>query len=68
MAFVRAKVDARNNLETYIYNLKNSYEDTLTGKIPEDDLEELKTSVEGALEVCCRTFVEGVVPNLITIV
>lgn len=64
MACVRAKVEARNNLETYLYNLKTSYEDTLKGKIPEGDLEELKTSVEGALEVCALTSVQGVVPRL----
>ncbi|CAM9783123.1 unnamed protein product [Ascophyllum nodosum] len=46
----RAKVESKNNLETYLYNLKTSYEDTLKGKISEDDQEELKSSVEGALD------------------
>ncbi|CAM9369967.1 unnamed protein product [Pylaiella littoralis] len=46
----RAKVESRNNLETYLYNLKASYEDTLKDKIAGDDLEELKNSVEASLE------------------
>ena len=44
-------MEARNALETYLYNLKTSYEDTLKDKINSDDMEELKTSVEAALEV-----------------
>ena len=44
-------MESKNNLETYLYNLKTSYEDTLKGKISEDDQEELKSSVEGALDV-----------------
>lgn len=47
----RAKVESRNNLETYLYNLKTSYEDTLKDKMPADDAEELKTAVEDGLEV-----------------
>lgn len=47
----RAKVESMNALETYLYNLKTSYEDSLKDKIGEDDLEELKTSVEAGLEV-----------------
>eukprot|EP00752_Nemacystus_decipiens_P018529 g16612.t1 len=46
----RAKVESRNNLETYLYNLKASYEDSLKDKIAEDDLEELKGAVEAGLE------------------
>ncbi|CAN0488883.1 unnamed protein product, partial [Scytosiphon promiscuus] len=46
----RAKVESRNNLETYLYNLKTSYEDTLKDKMPADDAEELKTTVEAGLE------------------
>lgn len=46
----RAKVESMNALETYLYNLKTSYEDSLKDKIGEDDLEELKTSVEAGLE------------------
>lgn len=53
----RAKVEARNALETYLYNLKTSYEDTLKDKINSDDMEELKTSVEAALEVPYTYFV-----------
>eukprot|EP00903_Cladosiphon_okamuranus_P013268 g12372.t1 len=46
----RAKVESRNSLETYLYNLKSSYEDSLKDKIAEDDMEELKTAVEDGLE------------------
>ncbi|CAM9406288.1 unnamed protein product [Laminaria digitata] len=46
----RAKVESRNHFETYMYNLKASYEDTLKDKLAEDDLEALKTSVEAGLE------------------
>lgn len=47
----RAKVEARNGLETYIYNLKTAYEDTLKDKVAENDLEMLKTVSEEGLEV-----------------
>ncbi|CAM9412096.1 unnamed protein product [Choristocarpus tenellus] len=46
----RANVESRNSLETYLYNLKSAYEDTIKDKLSEEDLEELKTSVEAALE------------------
>lgn len=46
-----AKVESRNNLETYLYNLKSSYEDSLKDKITEEDLEELKSAVQAGLEV-----------------
>ncbi|WP_411017954.1 hypothetical protein, partial [Salmonella sp. s39606] len=36
--------------ETYMYNLKASYEDTLKDKLSEKDLEDLKASVEAGLE------------------
>ena len=49
----RAKVESRNNLETYLYNLKSSYEDSLADKIAEQDLEELRSAVGAGLEVCC---------------
>lgn len=47
----RAKVESRNNFETYLYNLKASYEDTLKDKIAGNDLEGLKTCVDDGLEV-----------------
>eukprot|EP00904_Undaria_pinnatifida_P000376 jgi/Undpi1/10339/HiC_scaffold_29.g12789.m1 len=46
----RAKVESRNNFETYLYNLKASYEDTLKDKIAGNDLEGLKTCVDDGLE------------------
>lgn len=44
-------MEARNSLESYMYNLKTSYEDTMKDKIGADDKEELKTAVEAGLEV-----------------
>lgn len=49
----RSKVEARNDLETYIYNLKTSCEDSLKNKIAEDDLAELKAMLESGLKVIC---------------
>ncbi len=45
----RAKVQARNELEAYLYNLKNSISDSLSGKLNEDDRERLSKTVEAAL-------------------
>ena len=42
-------VEARNQLEACLYNLKNSITDTLGGKIPESDRVELSKSIEDAL-------------------
>ena len=36
---VKAKVDARNALETYCYNMKQTIEDKLGDKLDEDDKE-----------------------------
>lgn len=48
-----SKVEARNDLETYIYNLKASCEESLKNKIAEDDLEELKAVLKAGLKVMC---------------
>merc|ERR1712087_681607 len=45
----KAKVQARNDLEAYLYNLKNSINDTLEGKLDEDDRETLSKSIEDGL-------------------
>jgi heat shock protein 1/8 len=45
----RAKVQSRNELEAYLYNLKNSINDALEGKLSEDDKENLSKTVEDAL-------------------
>jgi molecular chaperone DnaK (HSP70) len=45
----KAKVQARNDLEAYLYNLKNSINDTLEGKLSEDDRTTLNKSVEDGL-------------------
>jgi len=48
-AVEKAKVEARNGLEAYLYNLKNSVNDSLQGKLEEDDKEALSKSIEDAL-------------------
>lgn len=45
----RDKVQARNNLEAYLYNLKNSINDALAGKLGEDDKSTLTKTVDDAL-------------------
>jgi heat shock protein 5 len=45
----RDKVTARNELEAYLYNLKNSVTDTLEGKLSSEDKEALTTAVEQGL-------------------
>ncbi len=39
---VKAKVDARNALETYCYNMKQTIEDKLGDKLEEDDKEKVR--------------------------
>lgn len=51
VALFRATVEERNNMETYLYNLKTAYEDTLKDKIAKEDLEELEKVVKTGLEV-----------------
>ena len=45
----KAKVQARNELEAYLYNLKNSISETLQGKLSGDDKQTLTTTIEDAL-------------------
>jgi molecular chaperone DnaK (HSP70) len=45
----KGKVQAKNELEAYLYNLKNSINDTLEGKLQGDDKTTLATTVEDAL-------------------
>jgi len=45
----KERVEARNSLEGYLYNMKNSINDTLQGKLQDDDKELLTTTVEEAL-------------------
>lgn len=47
---VRDKIDARNQLETYCYNLKNSITEKLGDKIDEDDKEKIENAVTDALD------------------
>lgn len=45
----KTKVQARNELEAYLYNLKNSITDTLVGKLSDDDKSTLTTTIDAAL-------------------
>jgi len=45
----RDNVEARNQLEAYLYNLKNSINDTLEGKLEDSEREDLTKSIEDAL-------------------
>ena len=45
----KAKVQARNELEAYLYNLKNSINDSLKDKLKDDEKEDLTKAVEDAL-------------------
>jgi len=45
----KAKVQARNELESYLYNLKNSMADALEGKLNDEDKEALSKAIEEAL-------------------
>ena len=46
----KAKIQARNELEAYLYNLKNSINDTLQDKLSEDEKSELNTAVNDGLD------------------
>lgn len=45
----KAKVQARNDLEAYLYNLKNSINDALKGKLSEDDGSMLSKAIDDGL-------------------
>jgi molecular chaperone DnaK (HSP70) len=45
----RAKVQAKNELEAYLYNLKNAINESLQGKLSEDDRTTLSKAVDDAL-------------------
>jgi len=45
----KQKIEARNQLEGYLYNVKNSISDGLEGKISDDDKESLTTTIDEAL-------------------
>lgn len=49
---VKERIDARNGLETYIYNMKNqvSEKDKLADKLESDEKEKIETAVKEALE------------------
>ena len=46
----KAKIQARNELEAYLYNLKNSINDTLEGKLSEDEKTTLSSAVNDGLD------------------
>jgi heat shock protein 1/8 len=45
----KEKVEARNQLEGYLYNLKNSLSDQLKGKLNSEDSEKLSKTIDDAL-------------------
>jgi heat shock protein 5 len=47
---VKGRIDARNQLETYLYNMKSTVEDKMKDKMEEDDKESVSSSVKEALE------------------
>ncbi|KAL2631565.1 hypothetical protein R1flu_016251 [Riccia fluitans] len=49
---VKERIDARNSLETYVYNMKNTvnHKDKLADKIEETDKEKIETTLKEALE------------------
>mmetsp|Transcript_28988 Transcript_28988/g.81654 ORF Transcript_28988/g.81654 Transcript_28988/m.81654 type:complete len:662 (+) Transcript_28988:239-2224(+) len=49
---IKERVDARNSLETYCYNMKNSVEDSdkLADKLEDDDKETISEAVQEALD------------------
>ena len=49
---VKEKIDARNSLETYIYNMKNQVndKDKLADKLESDEKDKIETAVKEALE------------------
>jgi len=49
-AKAREAVEARNQLEGYLYSLKSSVEDSLKDKLSEDDAELLKATIKEGLE------------------
>ena len=46
----KAKIQARNELEAYLYNLKNSINDSLEGKLSEDEKDQLNSAVNNGLD------------------
>lgn len=49
---VKARIDSRNSLESYVYNLKNMLDDEegVGGKLSESDKKDLESAVQEALE------------------
>lgn len=47
---VKGRIDARNSLETYCYNMKTTIEDKLGDQLEDDDKDKVKTAVDDALE------------------
>jgi heat shock protein 5 len=46
----KERTDARNNLETYIYNMRSSIGDKFADKIDSDDKEKIESTLKEALE------------------
>ena len=61
---VKAKVDARNALETYCYTMKQSKDEKLKDKLDEDEKETIGKAVADALEWMEENQVGGVTRGL----
>ncbi|CAM8901931.1 unnamed protein product [Rhodiola kirilowii] len=47
---VKERIDARNSLESYVYNMKNQMNDKLADKLESDEKEKIEEAVKEALE------------------
>jgi heat shock protein 5 len=47
---VKGRIDARNQLETYVYNMKSTIEDKMADKIDSDDKAKIKSALDDVLE------------------
>uniref|UniRef100_A0A7S4SGY4 Heat shock protein 70 n=2 Tax=Ditylum brightwellii TaxID=49249 RepID=A0A7S4SGY4_9STRA len=47
---IKERVDARNSLESYLYNLRNTFDDVTNEKLPKEDRNEIQGMIEEALD------------------
>lgn len=47
---VKQRVDAKNQLETYLYNMKSTVDDKLKDKIDDSDKDKIKEALKDAQE------------------
>ena len=56
---VKARIDARNQLETYCYNMKQSVGDKLKEKLEAGEVEAVEKAAQGALDWMDENHVRG---------